>query len=147
MTTTNVFQGMESGSRNSSRVLAPPGGGSSISFGGPSDATPEPAKPAPRKVAAAPAPVMNTTPEPKGSAAGLPIAQKPKETAERLAHGLIKSGGNMKNKGTFNPLTCEDYGKVKTCEFELPPEPPAKPVHTSTKVKEPPGGRSSFSFF
>ncbi|XP_014345295.1 jupiter microtubule associated homolog 1b isoform X2 [Latimeria chalumnae] len=33
MTTTTTFQGMEPGSKNSSRVLCPPGGGSSITFG------------------------------------------------------------------------------------------------------------------
>ncbi|XP_029013532.1 jupiter microtubule associated homolog 1a [Betta splendens] len=33
MTTTTTFQGMEPGSKSSSRVLRPPGGGSNISFG------------------------------------------------------------------------------------------------------------------
>ncbi|XP_066560423.1 jupiter microtubule associated homolog 1a [Amia ocellicauda] len=33
MTTTTTFQGMDPGSKNSSRVLRPPGGGSNISFG------------------------------------------------------------------------------------------------------------------
>jgi len=146
MSTTTVFSGLGTDSKNSSRVLAPPGGGSSISFGGPVSVDP----PAPRKTISKPAATVNavnTSPIPKGSAAGLPVSEKPKETAERLHTGHIRPGGNLKNKGTFNPLTCEDYGKVKTCEFELPPEPPAKPVHTSTKVKEPPGGRSSISFF
>ncbi|XP_028828942.1 jupiter microtubule associated homolog 1a [Denticeps clupeoides] len=33
MTTTTTFQGLEPGSKSSSRVLRPPGGGSNISFG------------------------------------------------------------------------------------------------------------------
>lgn len=33
MTTTTTYQGMEPGSKSSSRVLRPPGGGSNISFG------------------------------------------------------------------------------------------------------------------
>ncbi|KAK5856395.1 hypothetical protein PBY51_007995 [Eleginops maclovinus] len=40
MTTTTTFKGMEPGSKSSSRVLRPPGGASSISFGADDDSTP-----------------------------------------------------------------------------------------------------------
>ncbi|KAK5914166.1 hypothetical protein CgunFtcFv8_008625 [Champsocephalus gunnari] len=40
MTTTTTFKGMEPGSKSSSRVLRPPGGASSISFGADEDSTP-----------------------------------------------------------------------------------------------------------
>ncbi|KAK9534984.1 hypothetical protein VZT92_007393 [Zoarces viviparus] len=40
MTTTTTYKGMEPGSKSSSRVLRPPGGASSISFGADGDSTP-----------------------------------------------------------------------------------------------------------
>ncbi|XP_029131553.2 jupiter microtubule associated homolog 1a [Labrus bergylta] len=40
MTTTTNYQGMEPGSKSSSRVLRPPGGGSNISFGADQDKPP-----------------------------------------------------------------------------------------------------------
>lgn len=42
MTSTSINIGLTSGTRNSSRVLKPPGGGYSNIFGGPDEAKPEP---------------------------------------------------------------------------------------------------------
>uniref|UniRef100_A0A3Q3NMP2 Jupiter microtubule associated homolog 1b n=1 Tax=Mastacembelus armatus TaxID=205130 RepID=A0A3Q3NMP2_9TELE len=41
MTTTTTFQGMDPGAKNSSRVLRPPGGDSSLSFGTDDNTTPQ----------------------------------------------------------------------------------------------------------
>lgn len=152
MTTTKLFQGLGDDAKNSSRVLAPPGGGSSFSFGGSSSisfgdqhGSSETAKPAPRNVAA---PVH--TPESKSGGnlknkvsdfnpiTGLPVYKKEMED----------NVNPMKDEARVDPLTCGDDGEVTSAtELESLPEHPAKPVPTIIKVKEPPGGRSSFSFF
>nr|XP_057904329.1 jupiter microtubule associated homolog 2 [Doryrhamphus excisus] len=45
MTSTNMFQGLDTGSKPSSRVLRPPGGGSSNLFGGYEEESPQPRRP------------------------------------------------------------------------------------------------------
>lgn len=99
MTTTNVFQGMDSDAKNSSRVLRPPGGGSSNIFG-----TPEPPPPC------EPLPTTNNV-SPAGAPTPLKPESKGKIDTDRLFGGgqstevKIRSGGNQKNQGCMNPIT------------------------------------------
>jgi len=139
MTTTNLFQGMDPDAKPSSKVLRPPGGTSSNIFGGYED-TPPRAEP----IAKGPDVV----------AAGAPTPLKPTGTQDvvtdrdRLFGGgqctdvKIKHGGNQKNQGTYNPLTGADLTEPKEQVSVLPPREMKVP-HTSTRVRQPPGGASS----
>jgi len=99
MTTTNMFQGMDTDAKASSRVLRPPGGGSSNIFG-----APEPPPPC------EPLPTLENV-----AAAGTPTPLKPESKGkidnDRLFGGgqstevKIRSGGNQKNQGCMNPIT------------------------------------------
>jgi len=136
MTTTNVFQGMDTDAKNSSRVLRPPGGGSSNIFGAPEPAPPCEPLPSLENVAAAGTPTP-LKPESKG-----------KIDTDRLFGGgqstevKIRSGGNQKNQGTYDPLTGKDLTEPKEQVSVLPPREMKAP-HTSTRVRQPPGGASS----
>lgn len=138
MTTTDVFQGMGDDAKPSSRVLRPPGGGSSNIFGGGEDPLP-PCRPVEKG--------------PDVPAAGTPTPLKPEgkgveSDRDRLYGGgqctdvKIRSGGNQKNQGTINPMTGQDLTQPKEQVSVLPPREMKAP-HTSTRVRQPPGGASS----
>ncbi|XP_060945518.1 jupiter microtubule associated homolog 2 [Limanda limanda] len=88
MTSTNVFQGLESGSKPSSRVLQPPGGGSSNLFGGYEDdgaASRRPNKMA-SKLFAPPEETMNVTRRsnpPGGKSSGIFAEAEPRAQPQR----------------------------------------------------------------
>jgi hypothetical protein len=157
MTTTQLFQGIE-GDRNSSRVLRPPGGGSSNIFGGGEEAAPvkkkdyyksdifnqsEPTTVAantgkvrqPVGASASPyatdaTPVETAEKKPAADAtedsAVAPAAAAP--TEEKVPEKQTKPG-----QSNINPITGEDMSAAR--------QNPT--VHTSTRVRQPPGGASS----
>jgi len=156
MTTTNVYQGMDESGKPTSRVLRPPGGGSSFTLGGGDDTPPR-----------APVAPLPAQPSPAGTATLFKPEQENVEAyRDRLFGGgqttevKKKAGGNPKNMG-FNPITGiphaspEDkdekeeknnnaggtYDPITGKELQEPKE--QKAPHTSTRVRQPPGGASS----
>jgi len=139
MTTTDLYQGMDPNAKNSSRVLAPPGGASSFSiFGGGDEPITSPVV----------GPVSPPTPAAGTKTPNKPTEEGITETRDRLYGGgattsvHMRQGGNPKNMGTFDPIACVELSAPKQEVSVLPPKE-EKPVHTSTRVRQPPGGASS----
>ncbi|XP_064608693.1 jupiter microtubule associated homolog 1-like isoform X4 [Liolophura sinensis] len=138
MTTTDIPLGIEEG-KPSSRVLRPPGGGSSFSLGG-ADPAPLPQKPRQSASDASPATetsspaVTKATPTPDNTKPdGKAASFKPVENSHSRIFGDAgpatgsPSRGRDLSKGGASPVTGQ---QTKT------PEQP------STKVRQPPGGFS-----
>jgi len=173
MSTVKTFSGMDDDAKPSSRVLRPPGGTSSCIFGDPVPLpTKQPAKPyqktslfgsehevpqsnsraarhtgaaaapfasdatsydkpaekaAPRKPSSNP--IAHTEPEAAAAAAPAPAAEAPAPAPEAAAPAPAPAPATR-----ANPLLGESAAQ---------PAAPAKNIHTSTKVRQPPGGASS----
>jgi hypothetical protein len=132
MTSTSVFQGNHGG-KPSSRVIRPPGGGSSNIFGVPEE---KPAPPAAAPAAESATACVTTEPSWADAVVVRNLADGDKAVPE------IPSASNppaeicsnkSKRGGGFNPITGEAYGE---------PAGSAKP-HASIAVKQPPGGVST----
>ncbi|XP_064608690.1 jupiter microtubule associated homolog 1-like isoform X2 [Liolophura sinensis] len=171
MTTTDIPLGIEEG-KPSSRVLRPPGGGSSFSLGG-ADPAPLPQKPRQSASDASPATetsspaVTKATPTPDNTKPdGKAASFKPVENSHSRIFGDAgpatgsPSRGRDLSKGAsaFNPITGEVYPgfehivtDIDSILFGRSPSRGASPVtgqqtktpeQPSTKVRQPPGGFS-----
>lgn len=108
--------------RPTSRVLAPPGGGSQISFGGPDVATPAKATPAPAAQG-----------QPKPQSVTPPPASSPATSSQMYGSGSKDEvEGHLKNNYS-RPSGAQNVGNFIT----------GRP---SSKVLAPPGGKSQISF-
>lgn len=119
----------------STKVLAPPGGRTSISFGG-AEATP--AAPAPKHVNPCQA-ARN-----KSSIFG----SEPAPTAEvKPAHQHIVAQEKRGKSSVFAaPDPMKPVTDYKSDNVIVAEKPKAEPVHTSVHVLAPPGGKSQISF-
>lgn len=194
MTTTDVFQGV--GGKNSSRVLAAPGGKSSICFGAPDEAPSQPVA-APTANPVQGSPVSHAKPDDHDShnmifgdsdVQSTPDSQKVKKIAKGTGQYNPTTGdgqcsgynpvtgedyekhdsdkvsprqkyANDQTRGAYNPITGELYedspkdidenkSKAEKARGDFNPITgeayvPKKEVHTSTRVRQPPGGVSS----
>lgn len=146
--------------RNSSKVLAPPGGASSISFGGYEPAHQRKAAPAPAPVAAEPAaaapqaaapaaaqPAMPSRPPASrgihdhNDIFGAPAPYKPAAAKPDIPAGQRKVEVPILEK----PHTVSDcqVSRNKSSVFAAPEQAPRR---TITKLHAPPGGASSITF-
>uniref|UniRef100_A0A8D0LBY4 Hematological and neurological expressed 1 protein n=1 Tax=Sphenodon punctatus TaxID=8508 RepID=A0A8D0LBY4_SPHPU len=99
MTTTTTYKGMDPSSRNSSRVLRPPGGGSIFSFGGFDEPQEQPAR---RKKMAS---NIFGTPEENPPSWARSTGAKPSNVKEdSAAAGLQRRNSSDANSGDFVDL-------------------------------------------
>lgn len=163
MTTTSTFSGMEKDTKPSSRVLRPPGGGSSNIFGG---------EPVQRGNGSRPKSndIFGTGPvEPTDEHRGKRRGGPSDNSRDNVFGGstVQDSGSNTRaenkrrGQGAYNPITGEPIeSPQKTMEEEEEErrrreaqraqergdggnQPPQQATHTSSRVLAPPGGKSS----
>jgi len=153
MSTTTTYQGISDEAKPSSRVLAPPGGGSSDIFGT-GAATAAPAKQSNKMKSSVfsaepdePAQQRRSRPDDKSgqNIFGAPEATSPNKPAEakkeeeedeeeatKENNNQPEAATNYKPKGSTNPITGEAFGNQDSAQ-----------KHTSITIKQPPGGRSA----
>jgi len=140
--------------RNSSKVLAPPGGASSISFGGYSEPV------APRRAAPAPAPVQESAAAAPSQAAAVPA--RPPASRGIHDHNNIFGAPAPPPAAAAKPEIPAGQRRVEVPMVEKPHQvsdcqvsrnkssvfaaPEAAPRRTITKLHAPPGGASSITF-
>lgn len=154
MTSTEFTVGLNDGSKISSKVLKPPGGGSSDIFGvGNSYHTSKPSFEKSSKT------------DDSTTHSRVFGGSNPNPSTQPQSNGVVQSvfenGYHLKqNKKTYirrNPITGEEIEMNVEAENEDKcdnkedkeddsPNPPAKPVQTSIRVRNPPGGKSSGIF-
>jgi hypothetical protein len=145
----------------SSRVLRPPGGGSSNIFGPPEPVQPSPSKPYQRS---------NLLGGAEPAAAAQPAQTKQADGSKDRLFGDApprespKPANNAKGQGQFNPITGKAYcensensNEYKSAKSASPAgaynpitgeayDKPAEKATSSTRVRQPPGGASSGIF-
>uniref|UniRef100_G3PF91 Jupiter microtubule associated homolog 1b n=1 Tax=Gasterosteus aculeatus TaxID=69293 RepID=G3PF91_GASAC len=141
MTTTTTYKGMEPGSKSSSRVLRPPGGTSSISFGADDNSTPRKDKMASNIFAEPEDPhAHRRNNPPTGEAAGT-LCGEPSAPLRRCQQPLLFP----KNPEPESP----DNAEAEQEEPEQPkdsPQPSAPSGDANAAAggrRNPPGGKSS----
>ncbi|XP_051568099.1 jupiter microtubule associated homolog 1-like [Myxocyprinus asiaticus] len=156
MTTTTTFQGMDLGTRSSSRVLCPPGGGSNICFGTDDE------KPVTRKnkmassIFAEPedphAHRRNNPPggKPTGVLCGEPSAPLRRFNAQLVSQSNSTLDSKIPVKGDQDTINVESKEEPEPVQEQN--EIPASPFLTATEQpaagipsgrRNPPGGKSS----
>ncbi|XP_053275179.1 jupiter microtubule associated homolog 1a [Pleuronectes platessa] len=149
MTTTKNFQGMEPGSKSSSRVLRPPGGGSNFSLG------PDEEKPPVRKNKMASS-VFDEPEDPYANRRNNPPGGVPKGVLCGEPSAPLRRGGNSgTNSSADAPPTTEGDISVRDHD-NFAAEPEAAPEHheeapaaeeptagSGSGRRNPPGGKSS----
>lgn len=150
MTTTTTFQGMEPGSKSSSRVLRPPGGGSNISLGADEE------KPPVRKNKMASS-VFAEPEDPYANRRNNPPGGKPTGVLCGEPSAPLRRGGNPSvNHSADGPATEGDnlVRDHENCVAEPEPVPVPEPQDEAPPAEEaaagaasgrrnPPGGKSS----
>uniref|UniRef100_UPI0037E8CDE0 jupiter microtubule associated homolog 1a isoform X2 n=1 Tax=Semicossyphus pulcher TaxID=241346 RepID=UPI0037E8CDE0 len=147
MTTTTTYQGMEPGSKSSSRVLRPPGGGSNISFGTDEEKPPARKNKMASSVFAEPEdPYANRRNNPPGGSATGVLCGEPSAP-------LRRGGNQTANHSADNPATDGEnfvHDNVCVAEPEAAPvqhdeAPPAEDsaAGLASGRRNPPGGKSS----
>uniref|UniRef100_A0A3Q3WAG8 Uncharacterized protein n=1 Tax=Mola mola TaxID=94237 RepID=A0A3Q3WAG8_MOLML len=141
MTTTTTYQGMEPGSKSSSRVLRPPGGGSNISLGTDEE------KPAIRKNKMASS-VFAEPEDPYANRRNNPPGGKPTGVLCGEPSAPLRRGGNPTANnsadvpvGVRSCLNHESRKKLRQQEETLPAE--ESPAGIPSVRRNPPGGKSS----
>ena len=147
---TVMYQGIDPAGRNSSKVLAPPGGRSSIGFGPCED---ELVKPAPQEVEQeleAPAPCQDLAPAPCQDPAPAPC-QDPETSVEPEAKVQEAVAPPPENMSPPRQQPQEEGGEEGPTEPHTPAMGPAGRVAEvgtpGGRVKVPPGGFSSGAFW
>ncbi|XP_005102887.1 jupiter microtubule associated homolog 1 [Aplysia californica] len=167
MTTTSTFQGMDTDSRNSSRVLNPPGGASSNIFGGNTEDTPPQKKQQLRNADNVnrgsndifnQGPVGGSAAQDKGRnqrGAYNPITGQPYDTPKPQAAAQPAVSQPEPKQSEVKVAEASGSEAAKSVEASPPPANDPKPSaaqpapavvsqeHTSTRVSQPPGGRST----
>ncbi|XP_029918204.1 jupiter microtubule associated homolog 1a [Myripristis murdjan] len=149
MTTTTTFQGMEPGSKSSSRVLRPPGGGSNISFGTDEEKPPVRKNKMASSVFAEPedpyAHRRNNPPggKPTGVLCGEPSAPLRRGANHTINHSAEAPAADGNNHvGDADNTTGAEPEAVPEQKEEAPPaEDPAAGLPSGRR--NPPGGKSS----
>ncbi|XP_042246272.1 jupiter microtubule associated homolog 1a [Thunnus maccoyii] len=148
MTTTTTFQGMEPGSKSSSRVLRPPGGGSNISLGADEE------KPPVRKNKMASS-VFAEPEDPYANRRNNPPGGKPTGVLCGEPSAPLRRGGNhAMNNSADAPATDGDNSARDTENCAAEPEPVPDHPEEAPPAEEPaaglpsgrrnpPGGKSS----
>ncbi|XP_074538440.1 jupiter microtubule associated homolog 1a [Halichoeres trimaculatus] len=148
MTTTTTFQGMEPGSKSSSRVLRPPGGGSNISFGTDEEKAPVRKNKMASSVFAEPEdPYANRRNNPPGgSATGVLCG----ESSAPLRRGGNQTSNHSPDAPTTDGENCLHVNDIGAPEPEAAPAqqdeaPPAEDSAAGLPSgrRNPPGGKSS----
>lgn len=140
MTSEQRFQGY-SLDRNSSKVMAPPGGKTSISFGSYEPPAPKPAsKPNPAP-AAAPAAPAAAAPAAATPAAAAPAAATAAPVADTPAGARVTKVDRFEKEHQVS--NCQK-ARNESSVFGAPD--PAKNKRQAVKIVAPPGGQSSITF-
>lgn len=148
MTTTTTFQGMEPGSKSSSRVLRPPGGGSNISFGTDEEKAPVRKNKMASSVFAEPEdPYANRRNNPPGgSATGVLCG----ESSAPLRRGGNQTSNHSPDAPAMDGENCVHDNDISAPEPEAAPAqqdsaPPAEDSAAGLPSgrRNPPGGKSS----
>lgn len=155
MTTTRCFMGLND-DKTSSRVLQPPGGGSSFSFGMGEDSKPQPARQK-RSDSDIFGPPLDNQPgtrrsNPPGGKSTIfndvePVTSPKRNPPVEKSCGELGDGMPQKTEGDADTYgNCEDEQEEEQSEKEEKPEPtpvvPAVPTVVPSK-RNPPGGKSS----
>ncbi|KAM7008911.1 jupiter microtubule associated homolog 1a [Tautogolabrus adspersus] len=149
MTTTTNYQGMEPGSKSSSRVLRPPGGGSNISFGTDQEKPPVKKDKMASSVFAEPEdPYANRRNNPPGGSATGVLCGEPSAPLRR--------GGNQTSNFSADAPTTDGENYAHNNENCAAAEPEAAPAQQEEAPpaeesaaggpsgrRNPPGGKSS----
>ncbi|XP_019939228.1 jupiter microtubule associated homolog 1a [Paralichthys olivaceus] len=148
MTTTTTFQGMEPGSKSSSRVLRPPGGGSNITLGA------DEGKPPARKNKMASS-VFAEPEDPYANRRNNPPGGKPTGVLCGEPSAPLRRGGNNGTNHSADASTTDAENPVRDHD-NFPAEPEAAPEHQeeappaeeptaglASGRRNPPGGKSS----
>ncbi|XP_010751690.3 jupiter microtubule associated homolog 1a [Larimichthys crocea] len=156
MTTTTTYQGMEPGSKSSSRVLRPPGGGSNISLGADEE------KPPVRKNKMASS-VFAEPEDPYANRRNNPPGGKPTGVLCGEPSAPLRRGGNPNNTNSADGAATEGDNSVRDIENSVaePEAPPGQQQQQQQQQQEdgppaeesaagapsgrrnPPGGKSS----
>ncbi|XP_073324129.1 jupiter microtubule associated homolog 1a [Pagrus major] len=148
MTTTTTYQGMEPGSKSSSRVLRPPGGGSNISLGADEE------KPPVRKNKMASS-VFAEPEDPYANRRNNPPGGKPTGVLCGEPSAPLRRGANPTTNHSADAPTTDGENSVRDIENSVA-EPEAAPGHQDEAPpadesaaglpsgrRNPPGGKSS----
>ncbi|XP_063816725.1 jupiter microtubule associated homolog 1 isoform X2 [Pseudophryne corroboree] len=141
MTTTSMFSGLDPEGRSSSRILRPPGGGSSFSFG---VGDQQPQQPARRHKMASNIfgiPESEPVPAPCVVETGIPESAACGDSEDALAHRTYTQGeyiDAVDNMVEADVPETMDSGKTSLPAACPEPTPPAVPSR-----RNPPGGKSS----
>ncbi|XP_033481186.1 jupiter microtubule associated homolog 1a [Epinephelus lanceolatus] len=148
MTTTTTYQGMEPGSKSSSRVLRPPGGGSNISLGADEE------KPPVRKNKMASS-VFAEPEDPYANRRNNPPGGKPTGVLCGEPSAPLRRGGNQTTTHSADASATDGENSVRDYENSAP-EPEAVPEQKEEAPaaddpaagvpsgrRNPPGGKSS----
>ncbi|XP_075899022.1 jupiter microtubule associated homolog 1a [Nelusetta ayraudi] len=148
MTTTTTYQGMEPGSKSSSRVLRPPGGGSNISLGA------EEEKPPVRKNKMASS-VFAEPEDPYANRRNNPPGGKPTGVLCGEPSAPLRRGGNLTSNHSGDAPATEGEISVQDIENSVnepatvqgPPEEAPQADEAASGLpsgrRNPPGGKSS----
>nr|XP_046266609.1 jupiter microtubule associated homolog 1a isoform X2 [Scatophagus argus] len=147
MTTTTTYQGMEPGSKSSSRVLRPPGGGSNISLGTDEE------KPPVRKNKMASS-VFAEPEDPYANRRNNPPGGKPMGVLCGEPSAPLRRGGNPPTNHSADAAATDGENSVRNIDGVAEPEAgsgqqeEAPPAEESTAGlpsgrRNPPGGKSS----
>ncbi|XP_048846821.1 jupiter microtubule associated homolog 1-like isoform X1 [Brienomyrus brachyistius] len=152
MTTTTTFQGMDPSSKNSSRVLCPPGGASNISFGMDEDKSPTRKNRMASNIFAEPVdPHAHRRNNPPGGKASGVLCGEPSAPLRRC-HQQTAQKNSISEAPTLDgeredaeaEYAEEGESAEEPKDEEAPqPSPPTVPAPSPMSRKNPPGGKSS----
>ncbi|XP_013855192.1 hematological and neurological expressed 1 protein [Austrofundulus limnaeus] len=148
MTTTTTFQGMEPGSKSSSRVLRPPGGGSNISLGAEEEKAPARKNKMASSVFAEPEdPYANRRNNPPG---GKPSGVLCGEPSAPLRRGGNNTGNHSGERPPTDGVNSVGDNENTPADPEPAPEQQEEPPQMEDAAagapsgrRNPPGGKSS----
>ncbi|XP_012728597.2 jupiter microtubule associated homolog 1a [Fundulus heteroclitus] len=149
MTTTTTFQGMEPGSKSSSRVLRPPGGGSNISLGADEEKPPVRKNKMASSVFAEPEdPYANRRNNPPGGKPTGVLCGEPSAPLRRgINHGVNHVGEAPATDGDKsvcdNETIAAEPNAAPEQQQEEPPQAEEAAAGGPPGRRNPPGGKSS----
>ncbi|XP_038125563.1 jupiter microtubule associated homolog 1-like [Cyprinodon tularosa] len=148
MTTTTNYQGMEPGSKSSSRVLRPPGGGSNISLGSDEEKPPVRKNKMASSVFAEPEdPYANRRNNPPGGKPTGVLCGEPSAPLRRgINHGANHHGEAPSTDGDNSACDNENAAAEANAApepHEEPPQAEAAAAGLPSCRRNPPGGKSS----